>query len=800
MKRIALCLTVAMLWLVPSVLHGGDAARAWTMAQVGHTRALLSGRHGYVADEVLIKYRSYVGPARQKELVAGLRAQTLNSFDQLSMLRVRLPADLSVQQALEKLQAEDDVEMAEPNYIRTLALIPSNTDFPQLWAFSNTGQAVNGITGTPGADISMPAAWDSDTGSRNVVVAVIDTGVYYTHPDLAANMWSNPGESCTGGVDADHNGYVADCRGWDFVDNDNDPMDFNGHGTHVAGIIGAAGSDHAGTVGVNWSVQIMPLRVLDSMGYGTVADVIAAVQYATNMGAEVINASFGGEDPSALESGAIQAFISGGGIFVAAAGNSGGNNDAAPFYPASYGLAGMIAVAATDATDALTSWSNYGPSSVAVAAPGNNILSTYLPPAQTAYSDSFATMDWTSGGVHNTWGVENGWLSDSPGQNYLPGTNSWACSPLVSLAAKTGCRLSYGLNANTVQNLDFLYTETSSDNVTWTTQGSWTGSTGGVQAIYYDLGPYNGGNLYVRFHLVAGASSPGSNGVLIDNVTVTCLSAPVVGAYYAYLSGTSMAAPMVSGLAALIKATSSTLTNLEIQQIVQDSVDVKQTLAGKVQSGGRINANKAINMATLGLPTLYAASGGTAVTLTWSSASGQPTGYIVERGSKSGGPYSTIASLSAGQLAYVDSGVQGPATYYYLVRAQNNVAESLPSNEVSAQVPGSGGSGGGGGGGGCFIATAAFGSYLAPEVMVLRQFRDRHLLTSPAGRWFVAIYYRYSPPLADVIRAHVALRVATRALLTPLVYGVKYPRCDLAVILLILGGTGLILFLRKTAS
>jgi subtilisin family serine protease len=779
MKRIALCLALAMLWFGPSAAHGGDAAEALTTVQVGHTRALVSGLHGYVADEVLIRYRPYVSPARRNVLVAGLRAQILNSFDQLSVLRVRLTGDLPVGEALEKLQAEDDVEYAEPNYIRTLALIPTNTDFTQQWAFNNTGQTVNGIAGTPGADIGMPGAWDLNTGSRNVVVAVIDTGVYYGHPDLAANI----------------------SQGWDFVDNDDDPMDFNGHGTHVAGIIGAAGSDHAGTVGVNWSVQIMPLRVLDSMGNGTVADVIAAVQYATNVGAEVINASFGGEDPSTLESSAIQAFIAGGGIFVAAAGNAGSNNDVAPFYPASYGLAGMIAVAATDATDALTSWSNYGPNSVAVAAPGNNILSTYLPPRQTVYSDSFAAMDWTSGGVHNTWGVENGWLSDSPGQNYLPGTNSWACSPLISLASETGCRLTYGLNATTVQNLDFLYTETSSDDVNWTTQGSFTGSTGGVQSIYYDLEPYNGGNLYVRFHLVTAPSSPGAAGVLIDNVMVTCLSTPVTGAYYAYLSGTSMAAPMVSGLAALIKATNPTLTNLEIQQIVQDSVDVKQTLAGKVESGGRIDANKAINMATLGLPTLYAASGQSAVTLTWSSASGQPTGYIVERSSSSGGPYSTIASLSANQLSYVDSSAQRSAPYYYLVRAENNVSESLPSNEASAEVTGSGsstgGGGGGGGGGGCFIATAAFGSYLAPEVMVLRQFRDRYLLTSPTGRWFVAIYYHYSPPLAEIIRDHTVLRVATRLLLTPLVYGVKYPQCALAVIFLCLGGAGLIFLVQR---
>ena len=350
-------------------------------------------------------------------------------------------------------------------------MIPNDPSFGQLWAFKNTGQVVNGMKGSSGSDISMPAAWDLSTGSRNVVVAVIDTGVYYTHPDLVQNMWSNPGESCSAGIDTDQNGFVADCRGWDFVDNDNDPMDFNGHGTHVAGIIGAAGNNLTGTVGVNWAVQIMPLRVLDSNGEGTVADVIAAVDYATKMGARVINASFGGEDPSDLEKEAIQAFISGGRRLRGCRGQCRKQQRRGPllpcFLPCGRHRLGCCNRRKRRPCELEQLRVQLGPR---CSTRCQHPVPDYIPPGTTSYYDGFTTLDWTTGGTHDTWNLESGGLSDSPGQNYLPGTNSWAASPLISLHGVTGCRLSYNLSANTVQNEDFFYTETSSDGVSWTTK------------------------------------------------------------------------------------------------------------------------------------------------------------------------------------------------------------------------------------------------------------------------------------------------------------------------------------------
>jgi subtilisin family serine protease len=774
--------------LVGSIALGDGQSSTVELRKVGNAMALAVGNHGYVTDEILIKYRDGVGFQEQRRYLKNMGARSVGTYEALRVQRVKLKPGTSVEQALEQARAQDTVETAEPNYLRSVSAVPSYTNFGKLWAFRNTGQAVNGVTGISGADIGVTGAWDMSTGSRGVVVAVIDSGLLYNHPDLAANVWRNPNESCTAGMDLDQNGFVGDCRGWNFVDDNNDPLDFNGHGTHVTGIIGAAGGGASALVGVNWSVSIMPLRVLDSAGYGTTGDVIAAVNYATRMGAQVINASLGGADASQLEREAIQAFVANGGLFVAAAGNTASNIDSVPFYPASYRMDGLIGVAATDSSDSLASWSSYGPSSAQVAAPGTSILSSYIPSRTTVWQDTFSgALAWTTGGAGNSWGLQSTYLSDSPAGNYLAGTNSWARSPAITLSTNGGCQLSYRLILDTVQNVDYFYTEVSPDGVSWSAKTIRSGSTNGVQeTVTSDLSAYSGQSLYVRFRLYADPSSGGRDGARISNAAVTCYSQPDSSANYAYMSGTSMATPMVSGLAALIKAVAPGLTNLQVAQVIETSADWKSTLAGKVRSGGRINANKAVNMAALGTPNLTAQLSSGSVNLTWSPASTLATSYLVQRGSTTAGPYTTIASLAGNQTSYFDSGVSGADTYYYQVRAANSITESLPSNQVAvggAQgSSGDGGGGGGGGGGGCFIATAAFGSYLAPEVSTLRHFRDSYLMRSPAGRYFVALYYRHSPVIAETIRRHEVLRTVMRIVLTPIAYGVKYLFFSAAVI------------------
>ncbi|NJL19001.1 MAG: S8 family serine peptidase [Bdellovibrionaceae bacterium] len=295
---------------------------------------------------------------------------------------------------LQELSSQDGlVEYAEPDGMVFGCAVPNDARFGELWGLNNTGQT----GGLADADVDGPEAWDMRNSASSVVVAVIDSGVRYTHQDLAGNMWNNPGE--TGGVpgvDDDGNGFIDDFHGYDFWGNqddanstiteDNDPMDENGHGTHVAGTIGAVGNNGLGVAGVAWDVQIMAVRFIGPDNYGYDSDATQAINYATASGAQITNNSWGGpgEPPISMRDAILAARNKNvpatntyGIIFVAAAGNSGKNNDGGTFYPAAYTLdpelTNVIAVAATDDTDDLASFSNYGVASVDLAAPGVDI-------------------------------------------------------------------------------------------------------------------------------------------------------------------------------------------------------------------------------------------------------------------------------------------------------------------------------------------------------------------------------------------------------------------------------------------
>ena len=283
------------------------------------------------------------------------------------------------------------VAYVEPDFVVQRTSTPSDPAFSRLWGLSNTGQD----GGVAGIDVHAPAAWDVTTGSRGVVVAVIDTGVDATHLDLSANMWRNPGETPGDGVDNDRNGFVDDVFGWNFIDNNANPTDDNGHGSHVAGTIGAVGNDGNGVVGMNWQVSIMSLRFLDAFGSGSTSAAVAAVNYVTMMrrdhGINVVatNNSWGGGGYSQSLLDAIDAGGRAGILFVAAAGNDSRNTDITRFYPAGYPSDSIISVAATDRVGKLAAFSNYGAASVDVAAPGVSIYST-------TRRNAYATMSGTS--------------------------------------------------------------------------------------------------------------------------------------------------------------------------------------------------------------------------------------------------------------------------------------------------------------------------------------------------------------------------------------------------------------------
>jgi subtilisin family serine protease len=284
-------------------------------------------------------------------------------------------------QALAALRRDPRVRFAERDPVYRVDVLPNDPSFGQLWGLNNTGQSVKTSAGTPDADIDAPEAWATTTGSSSVVVAIVDSGVDWHHPDLAANIWTNPGESCPGcandGIDNDGNGYVDDVHGWDFVNDDNDPSDDNGHGTHVAGTIGASGSNGLGVTGVNWNVKIMPLKFIGANGEGSADDAVRAILYATRMGAVVSNNSWGGEEFSQALEDAIADADARGSLFVAAAGNSGRNTDTTPDYPSGFDVPNVLTVGATDQNDVKAWFSNYGRRTVDLAAPGTNIYSTW---------------------------------------------------------------------------------------------------------------------------------------------------------------------------------------------------------------------------------------------------------------------------------------------------------------------------------------------------------------------------------------------------------------------------------------
>ena len=342
------------------------------MAPRTFTAADLSKEH--TANRLLVRFAKGVDTAARTQLLATLGGAQIAQEYRLvpGLCVVDLPAGQSVAQALTAYNAAPGVLYAEPDYrVHVNDVVPNDPRFGELWGMRNTGQT----GGTPGADIHAPAAWALQTGSRQVLVAVIDTGVDYTHPDLMNNAWTNPGEIPGNGIDDDGNGYVDDVHGYDFINRDGDPMDDNGHGTHCSGTIGAEGNNSLGVAGVCWQVRIMGVKFLDSLGSGSTADAISCVQYATLMHARVLNNSWGGGSFSQALKDAIDAAGAAGIVFVAAAGNNGTDNDTTPQYPASYTSSNILAVINTDANDLRASSSCYGLTSVDLGAPGTSILS-----------------------------------------------------------------------------------------------------------------------------------------------------------------------------------------------------------------------------------------------------------------------------------------------------------------------------------------------------------------------------------------------------------------------------------------
>lgn len=626
----------------------------------------------YVPGEVIVKFKGEVSPSVWEQANRNAPARAFKRNITRGTVLVSLLEGESVEEAVARYGNLPEVEYAQPNFVYYPCKIPNDFFFdPNLWAFNNTGQAVNGVNGTADADIDAPEAWDVETGSRDVIIAVIDTGVDHRHPDLLHNLWINtdelPGDFVTranalssdgwpevlsffdlnstspvlvdllnefglidgnanGFIDADDlyaafadgvdpdpvgaTGQVDDLVGWDFFDNDHDPMDPDGHGTHVAGILGAVGNNDVGVAGLGWNITVMPLKVGGSAGLFTTARLSAAIDYATRNGARIINASWGGNffDPAVRD--AISRAGTAGVIFVAAAGNQGNNIDVLPFYPASYSLANIISVAATDQNDQLVLFSNFGPQSVDVGAPGTNILSTYVK-RMVIMSDSMDDGDiseWTHGGDKDSWGITDERshsppysLADSPGGSYANDTKSWV-KRQIDLTNGSAAVLTGLFRGSSEASADMLFVQTSTNDQDWffrnieisfnsesSLEQSISGSMDDVWRVFKtDIGSLDGSAGFFRFFFDTGGAIV-DDGWYLDDLAIS-VTAQSTASDLKYLSGTSMGTPMVSALAALILSSNPGLTAAQVKSLIINGVDKKAGLTDKVASGGRINA------------------------------------------------------------------------------------------------------------------------------------------------------------------------------------------------------------------
>lgn len=398
MKKIA----IASLALATAAGNAAGAAKTYGAAEA-------------VPGEVLVKFKKGQKAVwlEQKSFGMSERESFKVSFGEFAT--VKFSNKHTLESALKELNGHPAIEYAEPNYIyRAIgtagnlnplgalsasremftSMTPNDPMFGDLWGLVNTGdnepassRGNSSPRGLAGADVNALGAWESTKGSRDVKIAVIDTGVDYNHPDLRANMWVNEAElNGQEGFDDDGNGYVDDIHGYDFANNDGDPMDGNGHGTHCSGTIAAEHDNGIGIAGVMAQAQIVAVKFLTDAGSGSTADAVKAVDYATTVGVDIMSNSWGGGGSSQALKEAIERAKDAGIVFTAAAGNSATDNNSKPHYPSNYDVENVISVAAHNYADTLASFSCYGSRTVHVAAPGRNILSTVPGDSYEVYS------------------------------------------------------------------------------------------------------------------------------------------------------------------------------------------------------------------------------------------------------------------------------------------------------------------------------------------------------------------------------------------------------------------------------
>lgn len=544
---------------------------------------------------------------RASRELAGTRLERRMLLPGLELLRTR--PGVQVAAAIAALERAPGVRYAEPNWLDRLQAIPDDPRLAEQWALHNTGQTINGVPGTPGGDIAATQAWDTETGSRDVKVAVIDGGIDHYHPDFAANIWRNAGEAAAGelrnGVDDDENGFTDDLYGWDFIDNDPDPLTGDGHGNAVASVIGATGDNALGVTGVNWLVSLVGLRACS--GLCPLDAQVQAISYAALIGADVANMSFGGPTNSTARREAIRAASNT--LFVPGAGNSAHDNDVEPNYPCAYELPNVLCVAATNNRDELAAWSSYGATSVDLGAPGEDIMAAgpvYREVFRDDFEDDLAPRwDYTEAPVPADparWrrvvapavggGASTHVLQDSEGASYADNadTRVTLLAP-IDLSGEQGCSVALDATLNTESTKDHLRVEAASAATgPFTELVRASGSPSGRVLVSAPLSGFDGGDVYLRLRLTSDGQST-RDGASVDDVRVLC-DDPQAG--YGLATGTSFAAPQVAGAAALVKAHMPGISVADLRERLLRTVDRLPTLEGKVVTGGRLNVERAL--------------------------------------------------------------------------------------------------------------------------------------------------------------------------------------------------------------
>jgi thermitase len=605
--------------LIPTLVFA--AALTATAALAGPAGAqaprlnLDSWNERFVAGQAIVRFEP--GTSSRERRAARARAD-VRFGRSLEVARAQVvEVDGSVGAAVRRLERQPDVAYAQPNYrYRALAV---DTFVGELWGLTDSA--------LPDPGVNAFSAWNTTQGTGEVI-AVVDTGVDLTHPDVSPNLWTNPGELPGNGVDDDANGVVDDVRGADFVDRvggvaTGDPDDFNFHGTHVAGTTAALDDNGLGIAGVAPDSRIMAVRVLDGDGSGSSADIGDGIAYAAREGADVINLSLGG--PGAFDdlmSDGVDAAAQQDAVVVVAAGNEASNNDdpATPVVPCNLPQSNLICVAAVNEAGNRASFSNFGTTSVDVAAPGTNILSAKTDWGAPVFTEDFNNAaltgwDFFLDGDGTVWGTSTTVFTegsrsaaDSPAGNYPNNAYSemFTHDP-VDLSGRRGCRMHFDLD----QDVHFsdLFVAGAATSTSLFDVAPFENSVGFFPAEV-SISDVDGRPDVLPIFALDTDGAANADGVYIDRLRLLCRDTTYVdqitsvanydqatSGNYVEFDGTSMATPHVAGAAALVRAADPGIPAAQVVQALVDSVHPLPSLDGVVRSGGVVDAAAAINRA-----------------------------------------------------------------------------------------------------------------------------------------------------------------------------------------------------------